>query len=358
MSRKFKLLIFLFVCLIALLPIRVEAAETTNVKDYLNYLSETEVQELQSRINEISSKYSLDTVVVITDNTDGKSSMQYADDFYDNNNYGLGSEKSGVLMLINMNAREIWISTKGTAITIFTDSIIKTMVNDITRYLSNGNYTGASSEFLKKVDYYCNKKLMSNNTDSNSTESVPPKLNPNSVGNSGSKSRSSGNSSSKPSSDTEVSPSPTSYISRLKDRVTSTSTYVISLIISMVATLIVTENSKWKVTVNNRTYEGYGSFNLTDQQDILVGENTTRIIKKKSNENSSVKSDRSASKTYKSNSGRSRRNDSTTYRNNNGNSSRNDSATYRSNNESSSRNDSTTHRSSSGSTHGGGGGSF
>ncbi|MGL5641504.1 MAG: TPM domain-containing protein, partial [Paraclostridium sp.] len=140
MSRKFKVLIFLFVCLIALLPIRVEAAETDNVKDYLNYLSETEVQELQSRINEISNKCSLDTVIVITDNTDRKSSMQYADDFYDNNNYGLDAEKSGILMLVNMNAREVWISTKGAAITIFTDSTIKTMVNDITRYLSDKDY--------------------------------------------------------------------------------------------------------------------------------------------------------------------------------------------------------------------------
>lgn len=272
MSKKFKLLIFLFICLIALLPIRVQAAETTNVKDYLNYLSETEVKELQDRINEISSKYSLDTVVVITDNTAGKSSMQYADDFYDYNNYGLDEEESGVLMLINMNAREVWISTKGKAITIFTDNTIEAMVNDIRKYLSDKNYYGASSKFLEKVDYYCDKKLM--------TES-------------------------------------SSYASRLKGSVTSLSTYIFSLIVSIVVTLIVTQKSKWKVTVNNRTYEGYRSFNLTNQRDILVSENTTRTrIERESNESHSV-------------------------RNYSGNSDR-----------------STTHRSSSGSTHGGGGGSF
>lgn len=263
MSRKFKVLIFLFVCLIALLPIRVEAAETDNVKDYLNYLSETEVQELQSRINEISNKCSLDTVIVITDNTDGKSSMQYADDFYDNNNYGLDAEKSGILMLVNMNAREVWISTKGAAITIFTDSTIKTMVNDITRYLSDKDYNGASSKFLEKVDYY-----------------------------------------------TKADSAPTSYFSRVNSRVTSLSTYILSLIISIIVTLIVTQKSKWKVTANNGTYEAGGSFNLTNNKDILVNENTTRTkIVKTSNETNSS-------------------------------------------------NTSTTHESSSGSTHGGGGGSF
>lgn len=286
MSRKFKSLIFLFVCLIVLSPIRVKAAETANVKDYLNYLSETEVQKLQSSINEISNKYNLDTVVVITDNTDGKSSMQYADDLYDNNNYGLDSEKSGILMLINMNAREVWISTKGNAITVFTDSTIKLMVNDITRRLSNKDYNGASSQFLRKVDYYCNKKLTNNNTGS--------------VGNSGSKSNS----------DTKFTSAPTPYFTKVKNKLTSPSTYIVSLIISLVITLIVTQKSKWKVTVNDRTYEGCGSFNLTNKEDIFVGENTTRTrIEKKSNE---------------SNSGGS----------------------------------STTHRSKSGSTHGGGGGSF
>lgn len=273
MSRKFKVLIFSFVCLIALLPIRVEAAETDNVKDYLNYLSDTEVQELQSRINEISNKFSLDTVIVITDNTDGKSSMQYADDFYDNNNYGLDAEKSGILMLVNMDAREVWISTKGSAITIFTDSTISTMVNDITRYLSDKDYNGASSKFLEKINYYCDKKLITNNTDSV------------------------GNSSSESSSDTEMSSAPTSYFSRVNSRVTSLSTYITSLIISIVVTLIVTQKSKWKVTVNSRTYEGNGSFNLTHNKDILINENTTRTkIMKESNETSSS----NASTTHKS----------------------------------------------------------
>jgi len=343
LSRKFKSLICLFIFLIALLPIRVEAAETSNVKDYLNYLSETEVQEFQSMIDEIANEYNLDTVVVITDKTDGKSSMEYADDFYDYNNYGLDTKKSGILMLINMDAREVWISTKGEAIIIFTDSTIKTMVNDITRNLSNKDYYGASSKFLENVDYYCDKKLMTDNIDSNSTENVPTELSPDSVVNSGSESSSDsilnsdtevnpdltvdsdsvGGLDSTTDSSTEVNSAPTSYSSRLKNLVTSSTTYVLSLIVSIVVTLIVTQKSKWKVTVNSRTYEGHGSFNLTNKQDILVSENTTRTkIEKKSNESNTSKK------------------------------------TTRSTSVGSARKASTTHKSNSGSTHGGGGGSF
>ena len=83
MSRKFKSLICLFIFLITLSPINVKATETKNIKDYLNYLSEPEVQQLQGSIDEIANKYNLDTVIVITDNTEGKTSMEYADDFYD-----------------------------------------------------------------------------------------------------------------------------------------------------------------------------------------------------------------------------------------------------------------------------------
>lgn len=255
MSRKFKVFIFLFVCLISVLPIRVNAAETDNVKDYLNYLSETEVEKLQNKINEISNKSNLDTVIVITDNTDGKSSMQYADDFYDNNNYGLDAEKSGILMLINMNAREVWISTKGSAINTFTDSTIDTMINDITKYLSDKDYNGASSKFLEKVDYHCDKKLITNNTGSvDNSNSAPP-----------------------------------SYSSRVNSRITSLSTYIISLIISIVVTLIVTQKSKWTVTVNTRSYEGSDSFKLTNNKDILINQNTTKtkIVKESNNTNSS-----------------------------------------------------------------------
>ena len=75
MSRKFKSLICLFIFLITLSPINVKAAETKNIKDYLNYLSEPKVQQLQSSIDEIANKYNLDTVIVITDNTEGKTSM-------------------------------------------------------------------------------------------------------------------------------------------------------------------------------------------------------------------------------------------------------------------------------------------
>ncbi|MGL4912535.1 MAG: hypothetical protein ACRC3Y_08885 [Romboutsia sp.] len=166
----------------------------------------------------------------------------------------------------------VWISTTGLAITIFTDSIIDSMVNDITGYLSSQDYNGASYNFLNDVDYYCNEYLTSSDT--------------NSTGNVGT--------------DTNVVPVPTSYFDRVMDRVTSLPTYIGPLVIALIVTFIVNHNSKWKVTINSSTYERNGSFSLTKNQDIFVRENTTRTIipKQPANTNNS-----SGSSTHDSSSG-------------------------------------------------------
>ena len=39
------------------------------------------------------------------------SAMEAADDFFDYNGYGLGDDRSGVLLYINMSTRDVWIST-------------------------------------------------------------------------------------------------------------------------------------------------------------------------------------------------------------------------------------------------------
>ena len=77
-------------------------------------------------IDEAVMQYDMDIVIVITDDVKGKSSMDFADDFYDDNGYGIGFDSSGLLFLVNMEDREVWISTAGTAIKVFTDARIRT----------------------------------------------------------------------------------------------------------------------------------------------------------------------------------------------------------------------------------------
>ena len=104
------------------------AYSSDNVNDELNYLSENEIIEIQSEIEHVVNTHGLDIAIVITDDTDGKSSRSFADDYYDSHGFGIGNDASGLLLLINMDIREVWISTTGKAIDIFTDSRINSIL--------------------------------------------------------------------------------------------------------------------------------------------------------------------------------------------------------------------------------------
>ena len=64
------------------------------------FLTDSEEQELNTELDEISEKQQCDVVVVTENSLDGKSAQDYADDFFDYNGYGYGDEDSGVLFLI------------------------------------------------------------------------------------------------------------------------------------------------------------------------------------------------------------------------------------------------------------------
>lgn len=159
MKRNICLSLISLLLLLFSLPV---SASTQKVYDSANLFTASEVQKIESTISSISTQYNIDVGIVTTNQTNGKSSRDYADDFYDTNGYGIGAEHSGLLLLINMQNREVYISTTGIAIDYFTDSRIQTMLDHIYKELGNGNYFLASSIFLNDVQTYMTKGIPSN----------------------------------------------------------------------------------------------------------------------------------------------------------------------------------------------------
>lgn len=249
MYKKFSALMLVFVLVSILASTGVLASNPNNVVDMLDYLTESEENALQSRIDTIKENFNLDTVIVITDNTEGKSSMEFADDYYDYNGYGLDSEYSGLLMLINMDIREVWISTTGKAIDIYTDSRIYNMVNNVTGYLSNANYNAACNKFLDDVSKYAKSGVPEGQY---RVEGDPySTLDSRQLSN-------------------------LSYFGKVSLLMSSWPVYIIALIIAIIATVIVSHSSKGKVTISSRTYEESGSFVLTEDTNQYIRETTTR----------------------------------------------------------------------------------
>jgi len=253
------LLAFIFVFLVA--QFGVCAYSSDNVIDNLGYLTESEVLYLQGSIERIKDNYRLDTVIVITDDTQGKSSRDYADDYFDYNGYGVGSDYSGLLLLINMDKREAYISTNGKAIDIFTDKRIDNILDDVAQHLSKRDYYQACCEFINNVKSYANSGVPSNQYRV----------------------------------DTER-----NYFHRVLTMIKSFPVYIVALVISVIATLVVTFSSKGKITINYQTYEENGSFALTENRDSYIRESTVRT----KIESSSSGGGGGRSSTHRSSSGR------------------------------------------------------
>ncbi|HOB19595.1 MAG TPA: TPM domain-containing protein [Candidatus Atribacteria bacterium] len=213
-----------------------QAGTSDNVKDLLNYLTTDEVNDLQGRIEGIGASRGLDVVIVITDDIGSKSPTAYADDYFDYNGYGIGSDRSGLLLLVSMGTRDVVISTSGKAISIFTDSRLDDILDEVSSYLSDGEYYKACLEFLEQVDYYA-------------TLGAP--------GGSGSGSG--------------------SYLSRAASIAKSPVVYVIAAVIALIATLAVSSASRGTASITNRTYEESGSFELILSRDDYLRETTSRV---------------------------------------------------------------------------------
>ena len=111
--------------------------------DDAGLLDSSEEEELESELDEISERQQFDVVVVTVNSLEGKTPQDYADDFYDYNGYGYGSDHDGVLLLVSMEDRDWYMSTTGYGITAITDAGREYISDQFVPYLSDGEYLEA-----------------------------------------------------------------------------------------------------------------------------------------------------------------------------------------------------------------------
>ncbi len=123
------------------------------VIDSAELLTDEQEAEMVRKIEAIRSEFKFEVVIHTTNSSGGKKNVDYADDYYDYNGYGLDSENSGVLMLINMDPdnREYYLSTCGYGITAFTDYGIDYILDEMEYDMGEGDYDAALNKFLNLV---------------------------------------------------------------------------------------------------------------------------------------------------------------------------------------------------------------
>ncbi len=149
--------------------LKIEGHESSrNVVDMANLLTDDEVSNLVQKISNTITAYNFDAAIITTYINDAYTIEHFADDYYDNNDYGVGENKDGLLLVLDMSNREWYISTCGKAIDIFTDQNIEYLGEVMLSDLKDGNYFNSFNTFIDHVNEFAeNYKPVKNTHDSN-----------------------------------------------------------------------------------------------------------------------------------------------------------------------------------------------
>ncbi len=145
MKKLFSVL--LTVCVLFVMSLSVCASEFLPLFDEPDVMTDAEESALVTKLEGIAAQYQMEVVVAAFETIDGASPMEYADAYYDDNGYGCGENRDGLVLIVVMDTSDWWISTRGSAIAAFTDAGIDYIGEQITPYMSAGDFAGAFDAF-------------------------------------------------------------------------------------------------------------------------------------------------------------------------------------------------------------------
>ena len=227
-KKSFFLLPLLLILLFSAGSITLASYE--KVYDEADLFSEEERVEINDKAKVLSDQTEMDIIIVTTNDSKGKSSSQYALDFYDKHGFGYQGTLDGVLYLLNMGEREVYIFTRDKGTDYIHASRIEDLLDQVYPPLGEENYSESVRIFLDEVE-----KIMASGPPSNQS------------GESGY-------------TYTEMTSEP-SWIQKLGIYL------LISIAIGGIAVGIMSLSNKGRSTVNARTYLQDNSFTITKKRD-------------------------------------------------------------------------------------------
>ena len=142
------------------------------VNDRADLLSESEEAALLSKADSTAVSLNFDIAIFTTESLgDYYYAGDYADDLFDYNDFGYGETRDGILLLISMEERDVYISTSGYGLTAFTEDGIDYILDQITPSLSKGDYSTAFFTFVE----LCEDFVTQARTDKPYTRSTLPR---------------------------------------------------------------------------------------------------------------------------------------------------------------------------------------
>lgn len=163
MKRRYIIITaFLLIAAALSLPIAASPGEGgSRVFDYAGLMYDDDIARLEALISNLRAAYDMDFVVLTSYDAPEGESLAYADDFYDYNGFGTGSEGDGFLFFIDMNNRVPTISTCGLMIRYVTDYRLGVLLDTAYEYLAEGAFADAAYMTLAQLDNFLEEGIPS-----------------------------------------------------------------------------------------------------------------------------------------------------------------------------------------------------
>lgn len=128
------------------------------IYDFAELLTEEEEKQLYDKVKEFIANTNLD-LAIVTINTNVKDSTQeYADDFYDYNDFSI----DGLAFVIDMQNRIFYISTAGKAMLYYDDCRIEYILSALDQEMYNHEYFNACNTLISQLTEYYNHGFSDN----------------------------------------------------------------------------------------------------------------------------------------------------------------------------------------------------
>ena len=166
--KKYLLLLLTVAVFSGAVPVSVDAmqrilgsADLTGTEDAVVYdnaslLTSEEALSLEADIKALEQTTGWEIFAVSTGDAGGKTAMAYADDFFDAHT---DVDADGVVLLIDMDNREIYISTCGAAIRYLDDNRLDNILDEAYEYVLDAEYADCFREMLCGIEYYYQKGI-------------------------------------------------------------------------------------------------------------------------------------------------------------------------------------------------------
>lgn len=151
------IIMFTFICFIPFFE-QVKAIDR-KVYDEAGILSHREVVELESLATELGEKWDTDFLILTTNETNGLYIKDYMANFYDEKIDEQGLSKwNATILSLDMKHRDVYLSAFYKGKLYIDEKRIDQILDEVTPYLSNGNYYEAFREYLYQVNDYMGRE--------------------------------------------------------------------------------------------------------------------------------------------------------------------------------------------------------